>query len=395
MKKLRKTHQAKSYKELCELLNIEPAKRGAEKQAQIKEIKKTHCLVKHRNGSFTISPKASEEKPKEEGQVAIIDGTEVDLKNTKNFANTGIYDYIDYKLITNADYRQTRKDTKQALVTECFCRSKLFKELLDKNNYELLKKYNKIALEAVNKYAISRLSALVDSEIKKLEKSGLIVQDSYYIDKDKCRINIAEDKQKELEQKALSDVHCVTSYQACSHPSTKQRFINARNKYIQEETGITPIAKKFHVNFSDSIKEEDYDRYKDNFYIGAQESQIILTKFFNVFRAKLCFDLKRKNAKGEYVEKITGFDSNLEAIKIIEEYCAYMTTPSLSSFEAPVAFYNLNDILAWQEEKNKAWSDEYNDTLYCSSDQQNIYNIKNFLDEYDYPTEDEYIDMQF
>lgn len=58
-----------------------------------------------------------------------------------------------------------------------------------------------------------------------------------------------------------------------------------------------------------------------------------------------------------------------------------MNTPSFTSSETPQAFYSLKEITDWQEVRNKAWTDEYDDTLYCTTEDSDIYALSNFCND--------------
>lgn len=373
MKKLRKPRKFQTQAEMFEYFELDLGKRGKERNAQMKLIRKTHVVEKRANGSYLVTPITKKYQQRQKGQLVTIDGIEVNLEGRNVYAKTGIRDYIDYIILTNADPRFKRTDTKPALINQCFCRSKLFKELLLRDNDDIISHYDKNALEIVNKYVLRRLYSLVDSEITRLEKAGIIEVSTYYIDEKHYKIDLSEEDEEEIIQKALYKAGCKNKFEACSNSIIRPTYLKIRNTLIQEKTGHKPVAKKYYLSFSDSISPEEYNNYKNEYYFGAQESQIILTKFFDIFRAKICHTLSKKDDFGKDATKLLHLDGKEEAISIVNEYCAYMTTPSTYSIEPAEAFYNIEDLLSWQEERNKAWTDEYDDTLYCSTREMNFY----------------------
>lgn len=66
IKLIKGKHTYNSYKDMCNALNILPAKRGQEKEQQIKEIEKYYKLKKNSDNTITLTYKTKKDKVKEE-----------------------------------------------------------------------------------------------------------------------------------------------------------------------------------------------------------------------------------------------------------------------------------------------------------------------------------------
>ena len=66
IKLIKGKHTYNSYKDMCDALNILPAKRGQEKERQIKEIEKYYKLKKNSDNTITLTYKTKKDKIKEE-----------------------------------------------------------------------------------------------------------------------------------------------------------------------------------------------------------------------------------------------------------------------------------------------------------------------------------------
>lgn len=375
---LRKVHYVKSYKELCALIHLIPAKRGPEREAQFNEIKRYYNVKRNNDNSYSISFITEDDRKRANGQIITLDGKEVDLLSPNLYANTGIYDYINYRLIMNADSSKHRKQTKQTLVLDCFCRTKLARYLLNKYNTFALARYSDYALSLMDKYVIHRLYDLVDTQIERLVAEDILCADYYYIDNDKQRICLSKEDMDSIERQALSSAGCENTYQVYQSKATKEIFTNTRNSLVLAKTGKEVFVSRYNVNFSENITQDKYQSYRDMFYVDSEESQIILTKFFDAFRKKAYFCLKR-DIENSDDPVLTRFDGGWQALRIIDEYCAYMYNAPSSSYLKSQVFYSLEQLKKWQETLKHSYTKYYDDNKYAYVGYMNLYNIQNFL----------------
>lgn len=348
MKLLRGKHSFKNYQELCAALEIDPAKRGSGRDKQKEEIRKEFFLTENKNGTYSIEKKtkadrakATEQKKIESGQIVLIDGQMVDLKSTICYRNTHIDDYIEFMATTNYD----KFNTKRGFVSACFSRTKLFKELLAKENIPQLKiKYNAESLHLVQEYTLRRLSAMLDTNLRRMEKAEKIEVSRGYVDDEENWYD--EEEIKPFIEDALKFVGLKSEFQVYMRPyEDREIYHRKRNELFRATYGGNLKAKRL---FIEPLVNND-----DTLKLNNKDIQIILTSFFDIFRAKVRYDItnERKNGFGDSVNGKRKLleEYGDEALEIIDKYCAYTTTPGQSGEES-VSFYSLEELEDYYDE---------------------------------------------
>ena len=393
MKLLRGKHHYKSYQEMCKALEIEPAPRGTKRETQKQELQKTYRMTVQKNGSIdleriTKEQRAYEEKVKRE-QIKVIDGREVDLGSNLCYRDTYIDEYILYRALNASG----RTDTKQGFLIFCFDRTKFFRELLRRDSLECAD-YSKESLHLVHDLVIDRLNAMVNTLLKRYEEKGYIQTEHFYELKN---IGVAwvEDVQPSVDR-ALKELGLKSEYMAYKSKERRNEFIGLRDRYYKEESGKEIAGKRFCIEPLIELGSEAAEK-EGITALTNKDIQIILTRFFDIFREKAIYDIDQELAQTWETHKIGSpararkrslREHEDEVKEIIRTYCAYMNTPfqgpqqAFYSIEELEDYYGSNadfstalshgpidqedlrkfeegDTLAWYDEVNRNGKDEY------------------------------------
>ena len=289
MKQLRGSHRFNSYKELCAALEITPASRGKQREAQKQDIQKMYRMTVHKNNSILLERITKESRAQEDhrhkvesGQIKVIDGREVDLGSNLLYQDT----HIDQLILFRAFGAEDKINTKEGFVISCFDRTKLFKELLKRNGLECAK-YSAESLQLAHELIVSRLYAMVNARLTRFEKNGYIRIDRYYLLKGNYEASI-EEVQPSVD-KALKKMGFKSEFQAYLSKERREQFLELRNDFYHEETGDSILCKRFEIHPLVPIEEacgED-DLVPD---LSNKDIQIILTAFFDIFRESKKFE---------------------------------------------------------------------------------------------------------
>ena len=82
--------------------------------------------------------------------------------------------------------------SKQGLVTKCFARSKVYKELLWKRGTLAEDTYSKEAVVSAGNLILARLTAVVNSSLNRLEKQQRIKIRQYYVTKESSEYEVED-----------------------------------------------------------------------------------------------------------------------------------------------------------------------------------------------------------
>jgi len=355
MKMLRGKHHYKSYKELCAALGIEPAPRGLQREAQKGNIQKTYQITVQPNNSIDllrIPVKAAERQKKlDRGRIRVVDGREVDLGSNLLYQDTCIDQLILFRALTT----KGKTNTKEGFVTSCFDRTKLFRELLTRGRLvSEARKYSVESMNIVHELVVSRLYSMVNTRLERFKKKEYIDLHRFYQLKNGEEASI-EDVQPYVEQ-ALRKMGLKTEFQAYANKQTREKFLELRSDYYEQDYGKKILCKRFIINpLLELDAWECHVGYDDTItYLTNRDIQIILTSFFDIFREKAIFDLentiKPKLGKGrpsQTQEKMRQVKKeHVEEIKeIISTYCAYMNTPL--EREKQKAFYSISELAGY------------------------------------------------
>lgn len=379
MKIIKTTIRAKSYQEVCSILEETPRPRGEPRQKHMEEIGRFYKIVKKKNNSYVLNLWTKELREIESGQRVMVDNKMVNLHSPFLFCETGIQRYIDYRIIQNASNKFHKLQTKQAFVCDCFCRSKLFLYLLSTDSQLFLKNYSLVALDIVDDFTTDVLYHLVLNEIKRLQSKGIVVVEEYFVDNNMAKIPLSKKDEKEITNKALSYAGCGNLKQVFTNAPKRQKYIEERDRLIFEKTKRIVKLKKFSVNFSPAIPRKDYESYCKQYFINTEESQEILTNFFDTLRAKLCWTIKEKAKAEKNILKLNRFDGASEAIKIIQEYCAYTNAPPNLQAKRWKTFYSVAELHLWQCRNKEILYSELEDDYPMSYGKFNLYRIQDYL----------------
>lgn len=393
MKQLRGTHRFKSYKEMCTALEIAPASRGKQREAQKQDIQKMYRMTVHKNNSILLERITKESRAQEDhqrkiesGQIKAIDGREVDLGSNLLYQDT----HIDQLILFRAYGAEDKINTKEGFVISCFDRTKLFKELLKRNGLECAK-YSVESLQLAHELIISRLYAMVNTRLNRFAQKGYIQIDRYYRLKGNYEASI-EEVQPSVD-KALKEMGLKSEFQAYISKERRERFLELRNDYYREETGDSILCKRFEIHPLVPIEEacEDDEEVPN---LSNKDIQIILTSFFDIFREKAIYDidcqLNTKFWKPGTSKATKDRAKHLkvcveEVKKIVRVYCAYMNNPL---HDEPQAFYSLDELQEYYENLGEATTsldyDHIPDYAKYSEDTQ-----KEYLDQIKYAQGDQ------
>lgn len=351
MKQLRGSHRFNSYKELCAALEITPASRGKQREAQKQDIQKMYRMTVHKNNSILLERITKESRAQEDhrhkvesGQIKVIDGREVDLGSNLLYQDT----HIDQLILFRAFGAEDKINTKEGFVISCFDRTKLFKELLKRNGLECAK-YSAESLQLAHELIVSRLYAMVNARLTRFEKNGYIRIDRYYLLKGNYEASI-EEVQPSVD-KALKKMGFKSEFQAYLSKERREQFLELRNDFYHEETGDSILCKRFEIHPLVPIEEacgED-DLVPD---LSNKDIQIILTAFFDIFREKALYDIDKLAAARIWKNKTDRTRNEKwqkyqkEVKEIVRTYCAYMNNPL---HDEPQAFYSIDELQEYYE----------------------------------------------
>ena len=316
-----------SYKELCEYLGIEPARRGAEREKQMQELSANYDIAKKKGGRYAITYITSAEQQRRKGIAAgwivTIEGTEVNLRSPNCYQSTGIDQYILSCALT------ATTATKTGFILLCFHQCDYFQKILCSDYtgagslHDLREAYTISALAAADEIISSRLVGKIDYLLTDYEKKGYINVKQDCLLNDGSHATVGE-IQPYVEQ-ALMNLNLESEFHACHVRATREKFFRERNRLYQEATGTDLCIRRKELHITPLIKPS----HKQYPHIGPQTQEEILRKFFEVLRAKLLYDLRTKNKYARLLP--SGKDRNgihkktvaEQTAEIISEYCVY------------------------------------------------------------------------
>jgi len=295
LKKLRKTHNFKSYQKMCAALEIAPARRGKGRDAQIKEIKKTYRFIKKENGSIELTrinkAMRSEEKKNEKiasGQIVTIDGVSIDLRGRGKYKDTGIYEYVFFKT-----YSQSFSEAEfsiEEFAEGCFKTMIYFRKRYCFDDRADISSACKKRVKIYGESMISsQMTEITRSILKSLAKSkdyDLQLEDCYVMSDDS---RIRGDKAVEI-GKLYSDCNKKFNKQNNNNPYSIQMHKWQLQEDVEEayfnSSGQNKIYPKWHC-YNISHKQPDNKPIP-----SPEENMEILYKFFGVFRETLKLRVK-------------------------------------------------------------------------------------------------------
>lgn len=314
MKQLRGTKKFKSQKDMFAALEIAPAKRGKERNAQIKEIKKVYSVSRKENGSYELTritkQMRSEEKKRKKkasGQIVPIGDTEVDLKGKNKYKRTGIYEYFYSKTFS-------QKFSGVGIFIGQFA-DECFKDMVYYRKRYCFEDCSDITFackDRIKKYGDSMISnamkEITRSILKSLANSkdyDLQLEDCYVMSDDST---VWGNEAKEI-GKLYSD--CIKEFNVQNkdnpysmHMNKSQLQEDVKKAYFHR-SGQNEIYPKWHCHYI-LHKRPDGDPTP-----SSEENMKILNNFFLVFRETLKFKAKRMPA-------IAFGDSHGEELKVEE-----------------------------------------------------------------------------
>jgi len=328
----------KNYKELCAFLEIEPAPRGTAKEEQLKELRKTYDIIKFDSGRYTVTYLTQKELEYRAGitggWIQTIDGYEVNLKSSQRYQHTGIDDYILYCALNSST--ETMRDF-QIL---CFHSCSYFYKLLNRDYNgndgldSLQEQYDAFILTKVDELIEGRLDDKVDYLLKEFEKKKYISVERYYRLNNKSTVSL-EIIQPYVDE-ALKVLNYKNEYFACRSKLSREIYFQKRNELFQEgeETDLEIVRKELHIT---PLLTPTDDRYPK---LSQEQQAKVLNNFFNVFRARLLFDLQTtyKISRAQVPTRLKAgiHDKDIEQLlsEIIEKYCSYEATSNDISFNS-------------------------------------------------------------
>jgi len=378
MKLLRGEHKYKNYGELCAALGLVPAKRGKDRDLQKAEISQQYIITEHKNGTFTIEKlnkairrESAMAEKQQNGTVVKIDGHEVNILSNRCYQHTMIDKYIDCTIFRVAKRIKENEFgaydeslTSMTNIWSCvFSRTKMYKELLKHIGTEGYNDIPRESLQYFHSVIMSSLYNKVKARLLYLESRGWItVQHMYRIgQRGNSHIEYvdAEEVQPSIDY-ALRILKLRTVGQAMGG-AKRDEFIKIRNDHFNKQTGKKLGAKVMEISSNIPDYSVDDDTCDDDELpcteLSNRDIQIILTAFFDVFRAR---HLKKIDERAAHFGEIRNNEYGLVTLQtagktkeLISTYCAYATTTGWAgddkNSEESVAFYSLDELVEYYE----------------------------------------------
>lgn len=121
MKKLKGVHKFKSYQEMCAALDIVPAKRGEDKESQLKEIRMFYVVDINKSGRIILTrinrKKEQARLDLESGKIKEVYGEQINLKSPKCYSHTGIDQYLLFCALNNNTQTKQRRRKNRMIYT--------------------------------------------------------------------------------------------------------------------------------------------------------------------------------------------------------------------------------------------------------------------------------------
>jgi len=292
MKEPRGTKKFKSYRAMCAALEIPIKKRGKDKTKQLEDLGKLYYITKKKNGSFEITKinraMRSEEKKNKKiasGQIATIDGVQVDLRGRGKYKDTGIYDYVYFKTFSGTEF------TPWQFSKECFQGMVYFRK---RYCFEDRADIDSACKEQVRIYGDSMIS----SEIRAITRSILMSLDKnkdydfylgncYYMSNGCIISGINATEIGRL----YHDCYCMfsTMYKGnpyLMHKNNQQLLDDIKNDYFRI-SGQNEIFPQWHCFFM------GHSHSDSNPTSSPKENLEILCRFFGVLRETLKYETKK------------------------------------------------------------------------------------------------------
>lgn len=355
MKRFRKERKFSSYQQMCEALEIVPAPRGTKREKQKQQIAESYKIEIHANNSITLTPLSKQQKEAiaydeavKNGYIIDIDDAVFDVRLRDAYTYTG----IDRLVLDRIQSSIEGVSSKQGLVTKCFARSKVYKELLWKRGTLAEDTYSKEAVVSAGNLILARLTAVVNSSLNRLEKQQRIKIRQYYVTKEGSEYEVED--VRPIIKKALEQCQFRSEYVAFQNEENAKRFIAVRNELFYDEFREHLKKKIFDVQPDEPVYNSEGERAtamaeRANETLSNQDIQEILVKFFMVFRKRVCSGIDRdcrtlRHKRSKTKDKICAHSKEVK--DIINTYCAYMTTPR--DVGDTQTFYTLDELLAYR-----------------------------------------------
>ena len=221
---------------MCEALGIVPAPRGTKREKQKQQIAETYKVEVHANNSITLTPLSKQQKETiaydkavENGYIIDIDDAVFDVRFRDAYTYTG----IDRLVLDRIQSSIEGVRSKQGLVTKCFARSKVYKELLWKRGTLAEDTYSKEAVVSAGNLILARLTAVVNSSLNRLEKQHRIKIRQYYVTKEGSEYEVED--VRPIVKKTLEQCQFRSEYVAFQNEENARRFIAVRNELFYDE----------------------------------------------------------------------------------------------------------------------------------------------------------------
>lgn len=198
---------------------------------------------------------------------------------------------IDQLILFRALTTKGKTNTKEGFVTSCFDRTKLFRELLTRGRLvSEARKYSVESMNIVHELVVSRLYSMVNTRLERFKKKEYIDLHRFYQLKNGEEASI-EDVQPYVEQ-ALRKMGLKTEFQAYANKQTREKFLELRSDYYEQDYGKKILCKRFIINpLLELDAWECHVGYDDTItYLTNRDIQIILTSFL-IFSGRRQFSI--------------------------------------------------------------------------------------------------------
>ena len=357
MKKLKGVHKFKSYQEMCAALDIVPAKRGEDKESQLKEIRMFYVVDINKSGRIILTrinrKKEQARLDLESGKIKEVYGEQINLKSPKCYSHTGIDQYLLFCALNN------NTQTKQGFVIHCFRQCKYFKTVLKRENEDLRQKlteqYSVDVLVKADEIIMVRLETIINTALRRFEEKGYISCERHYLLSDDTQAELSEIQP--IVEAALKEMNLKSEYQAFANKELREKFIQLRKEKYQEKYATSVYIKRKELIITPLIDKRNpwYPQ------LTKRDRQNILTHFFAVFREKLFYEI-RTNPKISQLNTRKGIlpaNVDKKLTEIVQEYCVYMTTSNKTKEEK--AFYSPKDIDETEDDIRPYFEDDPED----------------------------------
>jgi len=296
LKQLRGTKKFKSQKDMFAALEIALAKRGKERDAQIKEIGKVYSVSRKENGSYELTRITKQMRSKEKkdekiasGQIVTIDGMQVDLKGGGKYKKTGIYDYVYFVTFLQV-FSSEKEFTTWQFCQICFKGMVYYRKRYCLNDHLDIDSARK---KQIMNYGDSMISVVVNEIVKNILKwldkncDYDLRLESFYVMSDDSRTFGIEIKEigrlyRRCKSKLSQECHGNPYLMRMSEWKLQEYMKEAYFKY-SEQNEIYPLGHYYSMS-------HEYPESKPT--LSPEKNEKILYMFFGVLRETLKFKVK-------------------------------------------------------------------------------------------------------